>query len=122
VTPTRCPTWRSLAFAIAIIELLGLAASLHRYGIRPLLHASETRPMERVSLFCQAISMAGALTLRGRPALGLFIFGAGFLALDASLVVLLPWERPPAIPVAGLRLPGLGYTRLGVNQLAADRG
>jgi len=74
-----------------------------------------------VSVLGQAIVLIGALTLRSRPALGFLIFGAGFLALAASLLVLLPWERPLAVPVAVLLAPGLGFIGIGLMEKRGNR-
>jgi hypothetical protein len=120
VTPTRYPTWRSLAFSIAILMLLSLVVMISR--IRSWhLQANEV-PAIRISLLSQLIVFAGALTLRRRPARGFLIFGAGFLVMAAALLILLPWERPLAVPVSALTMIGSGYTGLGVKQLAVDRG
>jgi hypothetical protein len=115
VTPSRYPTWRSLAFAIAIILTLSLVVLFSRTGFGEFTRLSGSRPsILQLSVFGQAIIIAGALTLRSRPSLGFFIVGAGFLALAASLLVLLPWEKELVTPVAIVAVPGLGFTWLGV--------
>ena len=121
MTPTRYPTWRSLAFAIAILVFLSLVVMISRVRSWHL-HANEAPAILRISLFSQLIVFAGALTLRWRLARGFLIFGAGFLVMAAALLTLLPWEPPLAIPVSVLAVIGSGYTCLGVKQLAADRG
>jgi hypothetical protein len=112
VTPTRYPTWRSLAFAIAIVEILSLAVMFGRGGLREL---PATR-MLQVSLISQGLTLIGAWTMRSRPAGGFMLFGTGFLLLAGLLAALLPWERPLAIPVTALLAPGLLYVWLGMKQ------
>lgn len=109
MTPTRYPTWRSRAFWIAILMFLGLAVKIGR--IRPLpLYPGQLPTALRASVFAQLVVFAGAL--RSRPALGFFMFGAGFLVDVVRFAVLLSWERPLAIPVAVLLVPGIGFTWL----------
>jgi hypothetical protein len=108
-TPTRYPTWRSFAFAIAIVEFLSLAVMFSRTKISP------ARMLE-ISVLSQLVSMVGALVMTRRPAGGFMIFGAGFLLLAGFMLALLPWERPLAIPVALLLAPGLLYVLLGWKQ------
>lgn len=115
MTPTRYPTWRSLAFAIAIVEILSLAVMFSRGGLREFRELPATR-MLQVSLISQGLTLIGAWTMRSRPAGGFMLFGAGFLALAGFLLVLLPWERPLVIPVAVLLAPGLLYVWLGMKQ------
>ncbi len=93
-----------------------------RHGINSLLHPSGSPAMLRVSLFSQALTLIGALTMRWRPGPGFCIFGAGFLVMGAVLLVLLPWEQPLMIPVALLLTLGLVYTGLGWKQLGVGRG
>jgi hypothetical protein len=96
---------------------LSLAVLFSRTGFEELkLRRGVPPSMFQVSVFGQAIILIGAMTLRNRPALGFFIFGGGFLALAASLLVLLPWERPLAIPVAVLLVPGLVFTGVGMKE------
>ena len=109
MTPTRYPTWRSLALAIAIVEFLSLVVMFSRTRITP------ARMLE-ISILSQLISMTGALVMTQRPAGGFMIFGAGFLLLAGFMAVLLPWERPLVAPVAMLLAPGLLYFWLGVKQ------
>jgi hypothetical protein len=115
VTPSRYPTWRSLAFSIAIVEFLSLAVLVYRSGITP------ARMLE-ISILSQLVTMVGALAMTRRPAGGFMIFGAGFLLLAGFMIALLPWERPLLLPLAGLLLPGILYVWLGVKQLGVDRG
>jgi len=122
VTPTRYPTWRSLAFAIGILMALSLAVLFSRTGFGELkLRRGVPPSIFQVSVLGQAIVLIGALTLRSRPALGFLIFGAGLLALTASLLVLLPWGRPLAVPVAVLLAPGLGFIGIGLMEKRGNR-
>ena len=114
MTPTRYPTWRSLAFAIAIVEALSLAVMFSRTRLSP------ARMLE-ISILSQLVSMFGALVMTRRPAGGFMIFGAGFLLLAGFMVALLPWERPLLAPVAMLLAPGLLYVWLGLKEKQGSR-
>jgi hypothetical protein len=118
VTPTRYPTWRSLAFAIGILQLVGVATFTVRSDFRmPHLDSVE----DRGALFFTALTLGGAGLMIRRPALGFSIFGAGWLV--GAIVFLILSSRSPEmlLPVSILTTLGILYSVLGVKEMGGAR-
>ena len=72
-------------------------------------------------IFADALIFVGAIMTMTRPARGFLIFGAGFLSLGISLLVLERWDFDLLRMIGFVSVPGLLYTWLGMKQLVSDR-
>ena len=118
MTPTRYPTWRSLAFAIGIILLMGFAMFTVRSEFRtPHLDSVEAR----IGVFIAALLLGGVILMIRRPALGFSIFGAGWLAGAVAFLILGPRSTEVLLPVSIWTTLGMLYSVLGVKEMGGAR-